>query len=174
VNLSGFNHEFDPKALLESRPRNSEIYTKAMIELKRLESEQTCHRLAAQLLMNNCRDVTEMSDKDSELSNAQNHHVESFANGLTLCDLSRGKFAVSDACAPFTASALLRVYQGGKGKLDVTTQQTASCIEALAKDHSQWLTWLKHRDNALMFCRAIRLDIDKGMLKITESKMSNY
>jgi hypothetical protein len=139
-----------------------------MLELKRLESEQTCHRLAAQLLMNNCRGVKEVSDKDSELSNAQNHHVESFANGLTLCDLSRGKFVVSDACAPFTASALLRVYQGETGKLDVTSQQTATCIEALAKDHSQWLTWLKHRDNALMFCRAVRLDIDKGMSESAE------
>lgn len=135
-----------------------------MIELKRLEEEPFCHRLAAQLLMNNCRDVKEMSDEDPQLKSSQNHHVESFANGLTLCDLARGKFAVSDACSPFTPPALLRVYQEGNGQLEVSTQKTTACIEALAKDHSQWLTWVKHRDNALMFCRAVRLDIDKGIL----------
>lgn len=164
--MSGFNHEFDPTALLESRPHNSEIYTKAIIELTRLESEQTCHRLAAQMLMNNCRDVKEMGDEDSQLRITQSHHVESFANGLTLCDLSRGKFVVSDTCALFSPSALLRAYQGGRGKLDASHQQTTACIEALAKDHSQWLTWRQNRDNALIFCRAVRLDIDKGILKI--------
>jgi hypothetical protein len=139
-----------------------------MIELKRLESEQTCHRLAAQLLMNNCRDVKELSDEDSQLRNAQNHHVESFANGLTLCDLSRGNFEVSDACSPFTPSALLRIYENKKGKLDVSFEQTTGCIEAFAQNHSQWLTWIRNRDNALMFCRAVRLDIDKGLLSISE------
>jgi hypothetical protein len=117
--------------------------------------------------MNNCRDVKDMSDQDTQLSNTQNHHVENFANGLTLCDLSRGKIVVSDACAPFTASALLRAYQYGKGNLDVTPEQTTECIQALANDTSQWLTWLNNRSNALMFCRAVRLDIDKGVFKIT-------
>jgi hypothetical protein len=135
-----------------------------MIELKRLESEQTCHRLAAQLLMDNCRDIKEMSDNDSQLRNTQNHHVESFANGLTLCDLSRGKFEVSNSCSPFTASALLQAYQTRNGKLEVSHEQTSACIEALAKDHSQWITWMMHRDNALLYCRAVRLDIDKGTL----------
>jgi hypothetical protein len=168
MNLSRFNNEFDPSALLESRPRNSEIYTKAMIGLKRLKSEQTCHRLAAQLLMNNCRDVEEMSDQETLLRNVQNHHVENFGIGLTLCDLSRAKIVVSDACAPFTASALLRAYQYGKGKLDVTPEQTTECIQALGNNTSQWATWLNNRANALMFCRAVRPDIDKGVFKLQD------
>lgn len=119
--------------------------------------------------MNNCKDVQEMSDEDPqldpELRNIQNHHVESFACGLTLCDLSRAKIAVSDACAPFTPSALWRSYHGRKGKLRVSKEQTSDCIEAFGKYEQQYNNWRDNRDTALMFCRAVRLDIDKGMLK---------
>ena len=122
--------------------------------------------------MNNCRDVKELSDVTSQedeveqLPDDQTHQVESFATALTLCDLARGKFTISKDCSPFAPSTLLRVYQDGKRRLDVTREQASACIEALNVDPSRWINWGNNRNNALIFCRAVRLDIDKGTSRL--------
>lgn len=136
-----------------------------MLELKRLEEEPICHRVAVQLLMNNCQGLEGLSDSEYQLESAhiQRHHVESFAASLAICDLERGGFIIPSACRPFTSSFLLKASQEGKGNLQVTPDQVGLCLGALGQDHSHWSTWLSYRDKAQLFCRASRLDIDKGM-----------
>jgi hypothetical protein len=152
--------------LLASLSRKPEIFTKAMFELKRLEEEPTCHRVAVQLLMNNCQGLESMEDEDyqSDYGHLQKHHVESFSASLAICDLERGKFIIPQACDPFTSSTLYRIARDGKGKLQVSVEQVGACLEALGQNHSHWNTWLSYRDKALLFCRAARFDIDKGIL----------
>jgi hypothetical protein len=150
-------------AILESPPRNSEIYAQAMISLQNLQGESFCHRLAVQLLMNNCKDIKEISDEGLPFKHdAHKNQVEGFITGLTLCVLARGEFVISDSCAPFTASALLRAHQEGKRKLDVSKEQNDACVAALSRDASQWTTWLSQQREALTICRAVRFDIEKG------------
>ncbi|TAQ89372.1 hypothetical protein B7494_g2329 [Chlorociboria aeruginascens] len=155
--------EFNPTELLDSKSRKTEIYTKAMVELKRLEEEPLCHRVAAQLLMNNCQGLENISEQEYQLQSPrlQRHHVESFAASLAICDLERGRFVIPNACMPFSSSVLFRVSQDRKGNLQVSPDQVGECLEALGQDHSHWNTWLSYRDKALLFCRAARLDIDK-------------
>lgn len=161
--------EFNPDELLGSRLRKPEIFTKAMLELKRLEEEPTCHRVAVKLLMNNCQGLENIGENDYENGNGQlqKHHVESFAATLAICDLERGRFIIPHACSPFMSSTLYRVAHEGKGKLQVSTEQVGECLEALGQDHSHWNTWLSYRDKALLFCRAARFDIDKGISKLS-------
>jgi hypothetical protein len=155
--------EIDLTTLLELTPRNSEVYTKAMISLQNLQGESFCHRLAVQLLMNNCKDIQEISDQGLPFKHdAHKSQVEGFITGLTLCVLARGEFVISDSCAPFTASALLRAHQQGKRKLDVSKEQNDACVASLSRDSSQWATWLSQQREALTICRAVRLDIEKG------------
>lgn len=135
-----------------------------MLELKRLEEEPICHRVAVQLLMNNCQGLENIGESEYQLesANVQRHHVESFAASLAICDLERGAFVIPPACRPFTSSYLLRASREGNGQLQVTPDQVGSCLGALGQEHSHWMTWLSYRDKALLFCRASRLDIDKG------------
>lgn len=158
--------EFNPDELLNSRSRKPEIYTKAMLELKRLEEEPICHRVAVQLLMNNCQGLEDVGEDSYQWDNGhlQRHHVESFAASLAICDLERGRFIIPQSCTLFTSSALHRISRDGRGKLQVSPEQVGGCLEALGQDHSHWNTWLSYRDKALLFCRAARTDIDKGML----------
>jgi hypothetical protein len=137
-----------------------------MFELKRLEDEPTCHRVAVKLLMNNCQGLENIGEDDYQSDNGhlQKHQVESFAASLAICDLERGRFIIPHACSPFTGSAMYRVARDGKGKLQVSPEQVGGCLEALGQDHSHWNTWLSYRDKALLFCRAARYDIDKGIL----------
>jgi hypothetical protein len=134
-----------------------------MLELKRLEEEPICHRVAVQLLMNNCHGL-DLAETEYQLQSAhlQRHHVESFAASLAICDLERGSFIIPSACHSFTSSSLLRASRDQNGQLQVSPDQVGSCLEALGQDHSHWMTWLSYRDKALLFCRAARLDIDKG------------
>ncbi|KAH8601289.1 hypothetical protein B0O99DRAFT_736507 [Bisporella sp. PMI_857] len=166
--------ELNPKELLEATLRKPEIYTKAILELKRLEEEPICHRVAAQLLMNNCRGLENMGDSEYQFHSAhlQRHHVESFAASLALCDLERGGFIIPPACVQFTSSYLMRASHGAKGRLEVSPDQVGSCLGALGQDHSHWMTWLSYRDKALLFCRAARFDIDKDQAILSHKKLT--
>ncbi|KAL3422008.1 nuclear membrane fusion protein Kar5 [Phlyctema vagabunda] len=166
--------KFDPVELLESRSRKPEIYTKAMMELKRLEEEPLCHRLAAQMLMNNCQGLENVDENDYQFNSVrfQRHHIESFAASLALCDLERGRFTIPGACTPFTSEALLKISHEGKENLDVSPEQVGKCLEALGQDHSHWNTWLSYRDKALLFCRAARIDIDKDQSILLHSQLT--
>jgi hypothetical protein len=135
-----------------------------MSELKRLEQEPTCHKVAVQLLMNNCHGLEDLAEEDYQVDSGklQKHHVESFAASLAICDLERGKFDIPYACTPFTSTVMHRAARDGHEKLEVTPDEVGWCLEALGQDHSHWNTWLSYRDKALLFCRAARFDIDKG------------
>ncbi len=156
--------KFNPSELLDFKAHKPEVYTKAMLELKRLEQEPICHRTAAQLLMDNCRGIEEIDTSDGQWGSAhiQRHHVESFANGLTMCDLERARFVTPEACNPFGSSALYRAARDKHSQLEISVQQVGDCLEALGRDHSHWSTWLSNRDKAVTICRAARLDIEKG------------
>lgn len=156
---------FNPDDLLAPRSPKPEIYTKAMFELKRLEEEPLCHRIAAQMLMNNCESLEDVNENNYQLNSIhlQRHHVESFAASLAICDLERGRFSIPYTCQPFTSSVLLRMFHERKGKLETSPEQVGACLEALGQDHSHWNTWLSYRDKALLFCKAARIDIDKGI-----------
>jgi hypothetical protein len=163
---TSIDFKFNPDELLDSWSRKPAIFTKAMLELKRLEEEPTCHRVAVQLLMNNCKGLDNIGDEEFQSGNGhlQKHHVESFAASLAICDLERGRFVIPYACNLFTSDNLYRTARDGKGKLQVSLQQVGGCLEALGQDHSHWNTWLSYRDKAILFCRAARYDIEKGKL----------
>jgi hypothetical protein len=167
ANTSTEPPNFNPSELLDFKARKLEVYASAMVELKRLEQEPICHRTAAQLLMDNCRGIEEMDASTAQWDNAhiQRHHVESFANGLTMCDMERAKFVTPRACSPFGSSALYRAARDKHSQLDISQEQVTDCLEALGRDHSHWGTWLSNRDKAVTICRAARLDIEKGMAK---------
>ncbi len=135
-----------------------------MVELKRLEEQPICHRMAAQLLLNNCRGLENVDEETFQWDSVhlQRHHVESFSASLSMCDMEKGKFKIPEACVPLSSPALYRAVRQNQGKLEISPQQVGDCLEAMAQDHSQWNTWLSNRDKAFLFCRAARLDIDKG------------
>ena len=160
------NLNFNAQELLDSKSRKSEVYTKAMFELKRLEEKPVCHRVAVQLLMDNCQGLENAGESEYQFESAhlQRHHVESFAASLAICDLERGGFFIPSACLPFTSSSLMRATRDQKGNLQVSPDQVGLCLGALGQDHSHWMTWLSYRDKTLLFCRAARFGIDKGKL----------
>lgn len=149
--------------LLISNVPKPKLYTKAMLELKRLEEEPLCHRIAAQLLMNTCRgmqDINEDTLKSTE-AGLRSIHVESFAAALTICDLEQVNGIIPDPCFSIGSMALHRAFSEGKEALYVEPEQVGRCIEALFENDKTWATWLHRRNSGLLFCRAASLDMEK-------------
>lgn len=151
--------------LANARSRTNELYSSAMLELKRLEEEPICHRVAAQLLMSNCEGLEDISQKEYDFysGRVQRHYVESLAASLAICDMERSSMVVPDACESFRLPALLHASQEAEGKLQISQNEVGACLKGLGKDPSHWLSWTSYRDNCLLICQAARSDIDKGM-----------
>ncbi|KAB8293793.1 hypothetical protein EYC80_009277 [Monilinia laxa] len=159
--------------LANARSRTNELYSSAMLELKRLEEEPICHRVAAQLLMSNCEGLEDISQKEYDLysGRVQRHYVESLAASLAICDMERSSMVVPDACESFRLPALLHASQEAEGKLQVSQNEVGACLKGLGKDPSHWLSWTSYRDNCLLICQAARSDIDKDQSILLQKKL---
>lgn len=164
--MGDLTFDFNPSELIDPKSRRPNIYTNAIIELKRLEEEPLCHRMAAQLLINNCRGLEDIDEHnyDAKKSHLQRSHVESFACSLAICDMERARSPIPEQCSPYASSSLLRAARDANSKLQVSPEQVGDCLNALTGNPNHWNTWLSYRDRALLFCRAARGDIDKGMV----------
>ena len=170
--LADVTFDFNLSELIDPKSRRPKIYTNAIIELKRLEEEPLCHRMAAQLLINNCRGLEEIDEHnyDAKRSFLQRSHVESFACSLAICDMERARSPIPEQCAQYQSSSLVRAARDANSKLEVSPEQVGDCLNALTGNPNHWNTWLSYRDRALLFCRAARADIDKGLTDDTPSQ----
>ncbi|QSZ36144.1 hypothetical protein DSL72_007269 [Monilinia vaccinii-corymbosi] len=159
--------------LANARSRTNELYSSAMLELKRLEEEPICHRVAAQLLMSNCEGLEDISQKEYDFysGRVQRHYVESLAASLAICDMERSSMFVPDACESFRLPALLHASQEAEGKFQVSQNEVGACLKGLGKDPSHWLSWTSYRDNCLLICQAARSDIDKDQSILLQKKL---
>ncbi|KAK6602311.1 hypothetical protein H4I95_07413 [Botrytis cinerea] len=139
--------------LVNARSRNNELYSSAMLELKRLEEEPICHRVAAQLLMSNCEGLEDINQHEYDLysGRVQRHYVESLAASLAICDMERSSMVVPDACESFRLPSLLRASQEAEGNYKYRR--------------------MSYRDNCLLICQAARSDIDKDQSILLQKKL---
>ena len=160
----------DSSRLLQHPPtRQLDAYEMTLQELRQLESEPYCHRIAARLLVNNC-ELLEGKDEATVLTDSGRQirdFVDSYAASLAICDLERGNFVIPGECANFREPVLSHLPLGNTANLHVTSDEIDSCLAGLGASDSAWNTWVSYRHKALRFCDAARADNDKGMLRWT-------
>ena len=164
--------KFTPSELIDPESRRPKTYSKAINELKRLEDEPLCHRMAARLLINNCRGLEDIDEHNYQAKSSllQRTHMESFACSLTVCDMERARSSIPEQCSQYTSSSLFRAARDVNSKLEVSPSQVQDCLAGLNKDPNLWSTFLDNRKTALLFCSAARADIDKGLIEPTISQ----
>ncbi|RKF53139.1 hypothetical protein GcC1_224024 [Golovinomyces cichoracearum] len=145
----------DPRELLELKTPRPNIYVQATLELKRLCDRPICHRMAAYLLMNNCKGLNEIDKQNYSFNRGQlqQDQVDAFAATLTICDLERAKFDVPKICLHFTSASLMKAAKS-RSDLEFSSKEVNDCLQGLGKNAKHWATWLSYRDSALLFCRA--------------------
>jgi hypothetical protein len=140
------------------------VYAVALNELKELEAQPLCHRVAARLLVNDCQlldgkdEATVLTDSGRQLRD----FIDSYAASLAICDLERGAFNIPYQCVNFREAALSKLTPQNEAYMHVTSREIDSCLSALALSDSAWNTWVSYRHKALRFCEAARVDNEKG------------
>lgn len=150
--------------ILPAKSRLPDVYTVALDELKELESQPLCHRVAARLLVNNCQlldgkdEATILTDSGRQIRD----FVDSYAASLAICDLERGSFDIPYQCTKFRETSLSQLTVRNEAYMHVTSKEIDSCLSALGVSDSAWNTWVSYRHKALRFCEAARADNEKG------------
>ncbi|KAI0907749.1 hypothetical protein F4823DRAFT_641072 [Ustulina deusta] len=153
-----------PPQLLRANAQLSTSYELALNELKELEFEPLCHRIAARLLVNNCQ-VLEGKDEATVLTDSGRKirdFVDSYAASLAICDLERGNFAIPKECTKFQEPTLSQLPIRNAAHLHVASAEIDACLSGLGASDSAWNTWVSYRHKALRFCEAARADNDKA------------
>jgi hypothetical protein len=140
------------------------FYAQIVEHLESLKTQPLCHRTAAELLINNCKTLENIDQQQSfpNIGNEQDRNVAAFAAALAMCDV--GKYfdnSPGKPCSTFSEKFLFEARQGLR-KLQWSAEEAHQCVKSLSKDHSHWTTYMHHRGNALMYCRAARADIETG------------
>ncbi|KAH9214186.1 hypothetical protein DL95DRAFT_155481 [Leptodontidium sp. 2 PMI_412] len=151
--------KFNPKELLESR--KPEFYTEALVGLERLEDQPLCHRVAAQLLMKNCRGLDGVDKQTYQLNSdqTQKHHIEAFTASLTVCEMEEVSFLVPESCLPFSSSSIFH-HAREIGHLKVSREQIIDCKTAIHQNPSNQHIWSNFVTSATVFCRAARSELE--------------
>ncbi|KAI1826681.1 hypothetical protein F4861DRAFT_495837 [Xylaria intraflava] len=150
--------------LLQAGAPLQSAYEMALNELRELESEPLCHRIAARLLVSNCQlldgkdEATILTDSGRKIRD----FVDAYAASLAICDLERGSFVIPSACTKFQETTLSQLPSQDTAHLHVTSNEIDTCLSGLGTSDSAWNTWVSYRHKALRFCEAARADNEKA------------
>ncbi|KAG5917879.1 hypothetical protein E4U42_007083 [Claviceps africana] len=167
-------HVFASPASLINTYAVSDAYASALIELRELESEPLCHRIAARLLVGNCQLLDGQNEATvlTDTERASRDFVDFFAASLAICDLERANFDIPAPCHKFRETVLANLPAPSKPQLHVTTAEIDKCLEGLARSDSSWSTWVSYRHKALRFCEAARAEHEKDQHIILHQKLA--
>ena len=152
----------------------SEIYSQALQLLESMQSSPSCDRLAASRLLTSCQSI----DEEYPSSEVALDKIKSiYSAQLAVCELKGAGLAIPPHCDGIvpTESAkengrFFAVWsERGRGTEppssdhgNVDDQQLNRCLKSLESKPQWWTSYSNSRQNALVMCRAARVDIEKG------------
>ena len=141
---------------MKTRRDKSEMYLKAVELLESLQSAPSCTRIATSNLLNSCQSV-EVPSTDSEITIDDIKSM--YAAQLAVCELRAAKAQIPDLCN-FVSSAS----ENGKEEVNDRSgkRQLSLCIQSLEGRPQWWTSYSNNIQNAVLICRATRVDIEKG------------
>ncbi|MCJ1234258.1 hypothetical protein MMC14_002217 [Varicellaria rhodocarpa] len=152
---------------MKIRRDKSEMYLKAVELLESLQSAPSCTRIATSNLLNSCQSI-EVPSTDSEIMIDDIKSM--YAAQLAVCELRAAKAQIPDPCN-FVSSAS----DNGEAKINDGSRkrQLNLCIQSLEGRPQWWTSYSNNIQNAVLICRATRVDIEKDdMIKILKSMIT--
>ncbi|KAI9781748.1 MAG: hypothetical protein M1839_005741 [Geoglossum umbratile] len=190
--LSGAEADF-VATLSSSEAGQSEVFAQALSLLTSLESSPSCNRLATSTLINSCQTLDgplEGTAQESENPEAFLDNVKSiYAVRLAVCELAEAGASVPVPCSPMMPKKPARKHHGFKGYLsrngqskngngktvghdDVSSVQLSHCLKSLESRPQWWTSYSNGRQNAIVICKAVRIDIEKDDLLSLHKSMA--
>ena len=159
-----------------------ELYSQALSIIVSLETSPSCNRLATATLLDSCQSLehsTKAEDSRGQLESELDQVKSVYAARLAVCELTG-----AHANSPYECSALMptenlkwrdRVKtfltrdgqsKGRSGHVltddRLTHKQLGQCLRSLETRPQWWTSYSNARQNAVVMCRAVRTDIDRG------------
>jgi hypothetical protein len=160
----------DLTALVMPSPiENSGIYSDALQILNSMQASPSCHRLAASKLLNSCQSI-EGAPSNTEPSLDDIKSI--YAAQLAMCEIISAGSTTPQQCKPLTPGHETRgrrgfsgIASGGNHRPDeiAVKKQLGQCLQALESRPQWWTSYSNSRQNAVVMCRAARVEIEKGM-----------
>ena len=160
----------DLTALVRPSPtENSAVYSEALRILTSMQASPSCHRLAASNLLNSCQSIEGApSDTESSLDDVK----AIYAAQLAMCEIFSAGSAIPQQCNPLNPQHETRgrrgfsgIASGGRQRSDNkhVNEQLSQCLQALESRPQWWTSYSNSRQNAVVMCRAARVEIEKSM-----------
>ncbi|RPA96669.1 hypothetical protein L873DRAFT_1206967 [Choiromyces venosus 120613-1] len=119
-----------------------EAYETAMAELNRLSSKSSCHRIAADSLVGDCKSIGIDSEED------ENSRIL-FGVQLAACEFEVDGLEFPYECRRFEGMREKRVHGAKK------------CLRKLAQKSQWWTSYSNNRANGFSMCSAARREVEK-------------
>ena len=159
----------DLTALVRPSPiEHSGIYSEALRILTSMQASPSCHRLAASKLLNSCQSIEGTpSDTEPSLDDVKS----TYAAQLAVCEILSAGSAIPQQCKLLTPGHETRGRRGFSGIAggrrkraddNSNNEQPSECLQALESRPQWWTSYSNSRQNAVVMCRAARVEIEKG------------
>ena len=130
----------------------SKEHAKAIELLESMQSAPTCNKLATSNLLSSCQSIEGSSpDRGSSLEGIK----AAYAAQLALCELRNVGAEPPEQCR-------LVVFDNGTADLNLNSAELRDCLRSLESRPQWWTSYSNNIQNAVVMCRAARIEIEKG------------
>ena len=139
----------------------SKEHAKAMELLDSMQSAPTCNKLATSSLLSSCQSLEgSAQSQDSSLEGIK----AVYAAQLALCELRNVGAEPPEQCrsVAFDVSTV---------DIDIHSAKFRACLRSLESRPQWWTSYSNNIQNAVVMCRAARVEIEKGELSTVERKL---
>ena len=150
---------FDLTASLQPRLDNEEgVYKDALQILISLQASPSCNRIATSILLESCRS---MDGSEQGAENELDDLRTVYAAQLAMCEITSAGAAIPQSCKALAPSMKAKPFNHRIVKGSIK-QSIGQCLQALESRPQWWTSYSNSRQNAIVICKAARIDTDKG------------
>lgn len=135
---------------------HSEVFSHALELLSSMQSAPSCNRVATATLLKECKSIQGSS---SSVQPALEDIRSTYAAQLAVCELRGAGSQIPPYCDNRPVPGARRPTPA-VGRPD--TAQLRQCLKSLESRPQWWTSYSNSRQNAVVFCQAARVEIEKG------------
>lgn len=151
--------------LIKSAIQRTEVFSKGVEVLNKLESSPSCSRLALHGLISECESLQRSSSTETALEEIK----EQYAARLAICEVSGAGVTPPKDCQAFISFEgtpdSSRSHQSCSSPTcfeRLRPNQVKSCLAALVKENQLWTSFSNSLQNVVYVCQASRTWVEKG------------
>lgn len=158
----------ESKLLLRPHPSDkSGYYSRALQLLESMEAAPSCNRIVANNLLSSCKGI-EGSPTHQEAALDDTKSV--YAAQLAMCEIASTGVAIPSECkllTPPSDKEGLKQLSGPNaakfgGAMKIYSRHLRQCLKALESRPQWWTSYSNSRQNTVLLCQAVRIDIERG------------